>query len=154
MPELTAVSYTGLQAYTLMPETNSTYLLDSHYRATAEPISGPTIGLMAILSTFQYQAPYMSPMYSNAASQFGKAAYSETGGQAMQDKATKLATKNATDVVHSMGITDGELGVVLGTAKVIRDRRLDLNGPKVLSIKTHLTLDQNSANLGLRWEFK
>jgi hypothetical protein len=116
-------------------------------------MDGSAVGLMMILSTLQYQAPYLNPTYSNAASQAGKAAFIQVGGQDVQNKITAQATNQAKDVVHSMGITDTEMGAVFGGAKVIRDRQVDVNGPKIYFIKTHITVGQDHANVGLGINF-
>jgi hypothetical protein len=148
----------NLRAYTLMPTPNSTYLTCTKGCQTVrEPMSGSTMGLLMLLSTFQYQAPYMSPIYSNAASQAGKAAYIQSGGQAMQDKVTSVVSAKAETVAknayHSVGITDTEVGAVLVTAKVIRDRQIDTNGPRIYFLKTHFTvgLDHGSVGLGINF---
>jgi len=152
----------GLTAYTAMPVyENSTYL--NKYKGIptiAEPMSGTTMGFLMLMSTLQYQAPYMAPQYSNAASQAGKAAFIQSGGQAMQDKITGKVTSQAEsmakDTYHSVGITDTEVGVVLGAAKVFRDKQLDVNGPKftiINTIKTHVTVGQDHATLGLKMDF-
>jgi hypothetical protein len=142
------------QAYTLMPEPNSTYL--SHTKnipVTAEPMSGATMGLLMIMSTLQYQAPYMSPVYQNAASQAGKAAFTQSGGQAMQNQIQSKAESAAKGVVYSAGINDTELGVVLGGAKVVRDRQIDVNGPRIFFIKTHVTAAPDHGSLGIKVDF-
>ena len=143
----------NLSAYTLVPD-NATYL--NCYKScpiAPQPMSGPTVGLMMLLSTLQYQAPYMNPVYANAASQAGKAAYIQSGGQAMQNKLTSQATDQTKDFAHSIGITDTEMGVVLGTAKVVRDKQLDVNGPKIYFIKTHLTVGEDHGSIGLGINF-
>jgi len=110
------------------------------------------MGVLMLLSVFQYQAPYMG-QYSNAASQAGKAAYIQSGGQAMQDKAISKAEGIGKDGIHSVGLTDQEMGVFLGTANVLRSRQIDVNGPKILSTKIHLTISPSNATLGLKYEF-
>lgn len=154
MADATESGYTGLQAYTLVPEPNSSYLINNRYKAGPPPLSNSTIGLLAIISTFQYQTPYMSPVYSNAAAQASKAAYIESGGQAMQDKFSGVSTQDATETVHSLGITDGELGAIFGTAKVVRDRKIDIAGPKFWDFDTHLTASPNSGSIGIKWSFE
>jgi hypothetical protein len=109
---------------------------------------------MALLSTFQYQAPPVNPTYTVAFATVSRAAFAQSGGAAMQSKATQLATKDATDMVHSAGVTDTEMAIVLGTAKTIRDKSLNVNGPKIYFIHTNLTATQNSGTLGLRWDLK
>lgn len=148
------LGYTGLQASTLVPEPNGSYLHDSHYKAPAEGLNGSALGLMAIISMFQYQAPYMTGPYAGAVSQASKAAYIQSGGQALQTKLQSRAETEAKNIVYATGINEKQLGAVLGTVKVIRDRRLDLNGPKILSISTNLTATPNSGSVGLKWSFK
>ena len=141
----------GLTAQTLVP--NSSYLVNTTYTAPVTPVSSPTMGLMMLLSTFQYQTSYIDPMYSNAASQAGKAAYIQSGGQATQDKLTNVATEEGTDTAHSIGLTDMEMGIVGFTTKTIVKRQIDINGPKVCFVNTHLTATQNNASIGLKWNF-
>jgi hypothetical protein len=144
--------YMGLNAYTLVPEPNSTYLgHTSGSLVVADPMSGPTMGLMMLLSTLQYQAPYMNPVYSNAASQIGKVAFVQSGGQAVQDKTLSFATKDGLDFAHSIAITDAEMGIVGLTLKTIRARQLNLNGPKFYSIKTDLTINQQTASMEIKY---
>ncbi len=147
----TPSQYSNLNAYTLVP--NQTYLSRTDLVHNQTPLNGSTLGLMMLLSTFQYQAPHMAPTYSNAASQAGKAAFIVSGGQSFQDKLIAIATNKTLDLVHSIGITNTELGVVFGTAKVLRDRKIDFNGPKLFLIKTNLTFTPNSANLGFKYEW-
>lgn len=142
-------------AYTLMPEPNISYLVKTKdVIISAEPLSASTMGLMMMLSTFQYQAPTVNPAYSNALSQAAKAAFIESGGQAFQDKAKGYATNQGKNIIHGLGVNDTELGVVFGSAKVIRDRQIDVNGPHLLSAKTHVTVGVGHESLGLTWEWK
>lgn len=142
-------------AYTLMPEPNSTYLVHTKdIVVPADPLSGSTMGLMMILSTFQFQPPTFNPAYSNALSQASKAAFIESGGQAFQDKAKGYATNQGKDVIHEIGINDTELGIVLGSAKVIRDKQVDVKGPNIAFIHTHLTVGQDHGSVQLGWNWK
>ena|ERR1035437_9151206 len=148
------VGYTGLSAYTLAPEPNSSYLsYTKGSPVTADPISGSTVGLMMMLSSLQYQAPTMNPMYSAAADKAGQAAFIQSGGQAFQDKFTSVVTKKGAIVAHDMGITDGEMGIVGGTYKAFRTRQIDLKGPKIYSVGTSLTMSGTSGILGVRYDF-
>jgi hypothetical protein len=150
-----------LRAYTLMPTDNQSYLVQTKNVPTiGEPMSGTTMGMLMLLSTLQYQAPYMNPQYSNAASQAGKAAFIQSGGQAMQDKFTSKVSSQAEgiakDAYHSVGVTDTEVGVVLGAAKVVRDKQVDVNGPKftlINTIRTHVTVGQDHGSVGFKMEF-
>jgi hypothetical protein len=144
----------GLQAYTLVPEPNSSFLYRTKdVQIPQMPMSGGTLGILMILSTLQYQAPHMNPTYSNAASQAGKAAFVQSGGQGLQDQLTSKAEGAAKDAIRAVGITDTEVGAVLGTAKVVRDRQIDVNGPKIYFIKTHVTVGQDHGSLGLGVNF-
>lgn len=148
-------SYANLNACTLVQEPNSTYL--SHTSGTptiATPLSGPTMSLMMLMSTLQYQAPYVNPAYSNAAAQAGKAAFVETGGQAMQDRFIGIATTDGKNTAHSIGLTDTELGIFLISAKTLETHQLSINGPRIYSVKTSLTAKENSGSIGLKWDFK
>ena len=141
-------------AYTLMPEPNSTYL--NHYTNTplvGDPLSGSTVGLMMILSSFQYQSPTLNPSYSNALNQASHAAFVEMGGQAFQDKVRGYATDQGKGFVHTWD-ADTEVGILLGAAKVVRDRQVDVRGPNISFINTHLTVGQNHESLQLGWEWK
>jgi hypothetical protein len=111
------------------------------------------MGIMMLLSAFQYQAPYMGPTYQQAASQAGKAAYIVSGGQAFQDKLGNVASKNATDLVHSVGITDPEMGVVYGGYKIYKSRQIDLKLPRIGPVKFNLTAGQQSGSIGARYEY-
>lgn len=146
-------SYQNLKAYTLVPDSNSSYMSNLHYSSPGDPISGPTIGLMMALSALQWQGPTMGPVYSQAASQAGKAAYIQSGGQEMQNRVTSKVENTAKDAVHSIGITDNELGVVLGAAKVYKDRAFSVKGPRIGPIRTTLTATQNSGTVGLGWNW-
>jgi hypothetical protein len=144
----------NLQASTLMPDANSTYYMrtkDVPY--IADPMSGSTMGLLMILSIMQYEAPYVNPAYSTALSKAGTAAYSQSGGQAFQDRATARVEKEAKGIMTSMGITEGEAAVVVGTAKVVRDKQLDIAGPRWHFIQTHLTAGMDHMTLGIKIEF-
>jgi hypothetical protein len=147
-------TYTGLTACTLAQDANSSYLANYGHVATSTPMSGSTMGLLMLLSTFQYQAPYMSPTYSNAASQAGKAAFMETGGQAMQDKALKIVTDDGNSFAHSIGLTGTEMGIVGIGYKTYRSRQIDVRGPQISVFRSDLTLAQDSVILGLKWSFK
>lgn len=143
-----------LKAYVGAPPDNASYLTCmKNCPSVTTPMDSGTFGMLLLLSTLQYQAPYMGPTYSNAASQAGKAAYVQVGGQAMQDKMTSQAENQAKQAVKSLGITDAEMGVVLGTAKVVRDRQIDVNGPKIYFVKTHVTVGQDHGSLGLGINF-
>jgi hypothetical protein len=142
-----------LKAYCGMPEDNSTYLANTKLMPATQPIGEGTVGLLMLMSTLQYQAPYMNPIYSNAASQAGKAAFVQSGGQGTQDKVMQKAEAQAKDAAHSVGVTDTEIGIVLGSAKIVRDKQVDLNGPKIFFIKTHLTVGQDRGSVGLKMDF-
>lgn len=146
-----------LRASTLMPSDNSSYLSCAKNCPTVQhPLDSATMGVMMLLSTLQYQAPYMGP-YSTAASQAGKAAFIQSGGQAMQDKIADMASKKAEaigkDAYHSVGITDTQVAVALSAAKVIRDKQIDVNGPRVYFVKTHLTVAPDHGSVGLGIDF-
>ena len=142
-----------LTAYVGVPS-NSSYLSCVKNCPTFKtPMDGSTVGIMMLLSTLQYQAPYMNPVYANAAGQAGKAAFIQVGGQDVQNKLTSKAESQAKDTIHAIGITDTELGVVLGTAKIVRDKQVDVNGPKIYFIRTHISVGQDHANLGLGFSF-
>lgn len=143
----------NLTASTLVVEPNSSYFCHIHIGSTSAPMGGSTMGLLMILSTLQYQAPYVNSLYSGAMAQAGKAAFMESGGQSTQDKILDISTKKATNIVHSLGITDTEIGIVLGSAKIIKEKQFSVNGPKLGFINTHLTATQNSGNLGLGWNW-
>ncbi len=142
-----------LNAYVGVPS-NSTYLSClKNCPVVKAPMDGGTLGLMMLMSTLQYQAPYMNPIYAGAATQAGKAAFIVSGGQDMQNRLSSKAENQAKDVFHSIGITDTEMGVVLGSAKIIKDRQLNVNGPKIYSIRTHLTVGQDNSSVGLGLSF-
>jgi hypothetical protein len=146
-------AYTGLTACTLAPDANSSYLANMTYKATPVPLSSPTMGLMMLLSTLQYQSPYMNPTYSNAASQAGKAAFMVSGGQGIQDNGLKMATKNGMDFAHSIGLTDTEMGIAGIGYKTYRTRQIDVNGPNIYILKSHLTINTDGGSIGLGWKF-
>ena len=139
-------------AYTLMPEPNQTYLVQTkNVVVPADPLSGSTIGFMMILSTFQYQSPTLNPTYSNALGQASRAAFIEEGGQDFQNSLTDYATKNGIDVAHSVGITNTEMGVVGFTLKTYQRKQLNVNGPKFYGIRSSLTLSPGSGNIGFKY---
>jgi len=147
-----------LSAYTLMPEPNSTYLYNTHTIPVQEPLSGSTMGLMMLLSSLQYQAPYVPSQYQQAASQAGKAAFIDVGGQATQDQANaaigkmgKQASDTALGIVHSIGITDTELGASYMVYKVLNDRKIDLSMIKIGGVRFNLTLDPQDVSVGLNY---
>lgn len=144
----------NLTASTLAPTPNSSYLVNTGKIPTVGSIDGSTMGLMMLLSTLQYQAPYINPVYSNAASQAGKAAFVQVGGQGMQDKLTKYGSDNALHTAHDLGLTDVEMGIVGETYKIYRQKQITTKGPNIYSVKTNLTINQNSATLGFKWSFK
>lgn len=148
-----SLSYPGLQASTIVAETNISYMSHTHVVAVQEPLSGTTIGLLMLLSTLQYQAPYMSPIYSTAALQIGQKAFVDSGGKSFQDRFLSNMEIRGKNLTHEIGITDGELGATLGTLKVIRDRQINLNGPRIYSVKTGLTADPNSASMKFNYEW-
>lgn len=133
---------------------NSSYL---NYRSAfsfQEPLSGSTVGILMVLSTFQYQSPTMNPTYLNAIGQASRAAFVQSGGQRFQDQLTSKAENAARYIIHSIGITEGQLGVLLGATKVIRDRSVSLDGPRIQSVKTHFNINQTNGSIGLGWDFK
>ena len=132
---------------------NSTYLYKTNVPTVTDPLSGSTVGLLMVLSTFQYQPPTANPAYSNALGQASKAAYIQVGGQAFQDRVMGVATDKGKNVMHSIGFTDGQMGAVLGAYIVARDRQVSLDGPKIYSIKSHLTANQTGANIGFKYEW-
>lgn len=142
-----------IKACTLMPSPNETYLANTAYKGQEPSMDGGSLGLMMLLSTFQLTSPTMNPAYSNAANQAGKAAYIQSGGQAKQDRFLTMAERNARDTAHQVGITDTEMTVVLTTAKVVKDRKVDLKGPSLYDVKTSLTADPSSATLGFKYEW-
>lgn len=147
-------SYSNLNAYTLVPEPNGTYLSGTANIPVSNPLSGSTMGLMMLLSTFQYQASSMGPTYSNAATQASKAAAIVSGEQDMQDRLIKLITNDGRDAMHSIGITDTEAGLVLETAKTIKNKQLQINGPKIYFVKTKLTFGRSNGSIGLGYNFE
>lgn len=145
--------YSNTVAYTEVPDVNCTYLSrTSGTPVFTDPMSGSTIGIMMILSTFQLQAPCTGPC-ADATSQAAKAAYIQGGLQSTQDKMGSKAENQVKNSLHSVGITDTEMGIVLGSAKVVRDRQINVNGPKIGFIKTHFTITENSGTIGLRWNW-
>lgn len=157
MNELIAQS-TNLTATILASESNTTHLSQINNLHIADPMSSSTMGLMMLLSTLQYQAPYMDPRYSYAASQAGKAAFIESGGQALQDRFIAMTNKKATDMgknaIRYIGVSEVQLGIVLGTYKVYKARQIDIKGPTLHSINTNLTLGTDHGSIGLGWNFK
>lgn len=142
-----------LYSCTLIPSPNSSYLYNIHSPVLQDPFSGSTMGLMMILSAFQYQPSGISQNYSNALNNASKAAFIQSGGQSMEDQFVSKTTVMFADTAHSMGLTDSEMGIVFGSAKIFKYKQMDLNGPKFYSIKTHLTINQNSGSLGLKYEW-
>lgn len=140
-------------AYLVVPD-NSTYLANTHFKAAPDPISGSVQGLMMILSAFQYQSPLNSAIYNQAISSASHAAFIQSGGQDLQNKTTTYATKNGKESAQSLGITDTEMVIVYETAKVVRDKQLNVNGPKFYSLSTHLKVGENNGSVGLTWRFK
>lgn len=132
---------------------NSSFLTQTKSGPVQEPLSGSTMGVLMVLSVFQYQ-PITNPTYSNAIGQASRAAFVQVGGQALQNQLTSKAEGIAKDTIHSFGITDTEIVAVLGATKTIRDRSISLDGPKIESLKTHFTAGQNNASIGLGWNFK
>lgn len=144
----------GLKAYTLVPDQpNASYLSNTHFSAAPDPIGGSTIGFLMILSTLQYSAPTMSPTYSTAASKAGNAAFIQSGGQEIQGKLASRVEREAKEIVHDVGISENQVGVVLGAAKIVRDRQVEFNGPKVYFVKTHMSVSPGQGLLGLKVEF-
>jgi hypothetical protein len=127
----------------------------SHTSTTlySEPLSGPTMGLMMLLSTLQYQAPYMNPVYSDAAYKAGKAAYIESGGQKLEDNLKKYGTDQANDGMLEIGLTEAEIGILAGSVKTYRTKQINVRGPKIGFIETKLTAGENNGSIGLRWNF-
>lgn len=137
---------------TLVAEPNSSYLSNTHSTSMVMPLSDPTMGLMMLLSTFQYQAPYMNNTYSNAASQAGKAAFVVSGGQAVQDKFVNSETKDGIDFAHSIGLSDTEMGIVGFAGKTIRSRQFNVRGPSIGPVKSSLTGTNNSGSIGFKYD--
>ena len=146
-------SYPNLTAHTLVVDTNSTYLANTGHTPVVAPLSSPTLGLMMFLSSFQYTSGYIDPMYADAANKAGQAAYITSGAQAIQDKFVQDETRSGTGFAHSIGVTDTEMGIAGLTYKTLRKRELDLNGPKILEVKTTLQGTQTGGSLGLRYEW-
>jgi hypothetical protein len=142
-------SYTAIKS---QPEYNYTYLSNTHATIVGLP-DNSFVGLMMILSIFQFGSQSVNPIYSNATSQMGRAAYIVSGGQTAQDKLSTVITRKAFDVIHSVNITDSEIGVVLGTMKIARERKIDINGPRLGIFRSHVTLTPNAGNIGLKYEW-
>lgn len=142
----------NLYTCSLVQEPNSSYLVNLQLISKPQ-LDSPTIGLMMVLSTLQYQAPYLSPNYSNAAYQASKAAQIESGLSDVQARVMKLVTNNAKDTIKSIGITDTEMVILLGTTSTIRNKNLDLKGPELGSIKTHLNINTNSGSVGFKYDW-
>jgi hypothetical protein len=141
-------------AYTLMPEPNQTYLVQTkNVVVPADPLSGSTMGFMMILSTFQYNPTPVNPTYAGAVSQASRAAFIEEGGQDFQNKLTSYATKNGIDIAHSVGLTDTEMGVVGFGLRTYQRKQLNVNGPKFYGIKSNLTLAPTNGNIGFKYEW-
>lgn len=149
-----AINYSNLTSGTLEVESNSSYLYHTKdVPIVTDSISSSTVSLMMFMSILQYQAPYMGPKYSEAASKAGQAAFIESGGKALQDKIGNMVINKGKEITKSVGITDGEIAVLLGTYKIAKERQIDVNGPKIYSIKTHFTCGIGSGNIGLRYEW-
>jgi hypothetical protein len=142
-----------LTAYTLSVDLNSTYLSQTSTLPATRHINDPTLGLMMLLSTLQYESPYMNQTYSNAANQAGKAAYVESGGQGLQNNFLQRLGKETTDAGHQMGLTDTEMGILFETAKTAKTHKLDINGPKVYFMKTRLTIEESRGSVGVGWSW-
>jgi hypothetical protein len=139
-------------AYTLMPEPNQTYLAQTkNVVVPSDPLSGSTVGLLMVLSSFQYQPSLMGPQYAGAVSQASQAAFIQSGGQRFQNNFTAVATKSGIDFAHSVGLTDAEMGAVGFTAKTVRSRQINIKGPKFYGIKSNLTLSPGIGNVGLSY---
>jgi len=94
--------------------------------------------------------------YSTAVSQGAKAAFIESGGQAEEDRINNYAQKRALVEVHNLGITDKEIGgvgVAYGAYKAYKAKQIDINGPKVLYGRIHLTCSPSGGSMGIRWEY-
>jgi hypothetical protein len=118
-----------------------------------DPLNSNTLGLMMLLSSFQYQPLVFNPAYTDAITAAGRAAYVESGGKAMQDHIAIKAENEAKNDLYSVGITDTELIVVLGAAKIYRDKQIKFRGPKLGPVKTDLTLKQDGGTLGIKYEW-
>lgn len=143
----------GLTAYTAVAPNDSYLCHTTGVTAISEPVSGTTMGLMMMLSTLQYQAPYMNPTYSNAAGQMGKAAFVQSGGQAFQDKAVLYANNRAKEAVQAIGVDGKKVAIILTAAKVVRDRQIDFKGPNIGPVKSNLTINPNTGTMGLKYEW-
>lgn len=142
----------NLYTCSLVQEPNSSYL--ANLQLVSKPqMDGSTIGLMMVLSTLQYQAPYLNPNYSNAAYQASKAASIESGLTDMQSKVLKMMTNNVKNTAHSMGVNDTEIVILLGTTNTIKNKNLDFNGPELGSIKTHLNINTNIGSVGFKYDW-
>lgn len=153
MGDLSSLTYSNTDAYTLALQPNVSYLSNTHSTALGMPQSSSTLGLMMMLSTLQYQAPYINSAYTNVAGKVGQAAYIQSGGKSFQENLTDKATQNATEAAHNVGITDKEAAIILGSAKIIKDREIDVNGPRIYSIRSHLTMTQSSGSIGIKYEW-
>ena len=136
---------------------NSTYL--SNYKYTAQTqLDNDTVGFMAFLSVLKFESPYMG-QYSDAASKAGDVAFSLSGGQKLQDQFnnkvinpnSKLFETKILGFLHSLGITDTELGIIVGSAKIYRDKGIDVKGPRLGVFESHLTLNTDHGLIGLTW---
>jgi hypothetical protein len=110
----------------------------------------PTIGLMAIISTLSLYSP-LPPSYTNATNAAGRAAFIQSGGQAIQDKILAYSENKAHKTLNSLGVTDNQMAIVVGTVKVIREQRISFPGPKFDRIRTNLAVTPNSGFVGLEY---
>lgn len=143
----------NLRSYTLVPEPNESYFVQTKSLYNTVPLGNGSVGFLLMLSTLQYQAPYLPSQYSGAASQAGKAAYIQSGAQASQDKLVSRMGKSVIDEMHQAGVTDTEAAIVLGTIKTVRNKQVDLNGPRLSFFQTHLTLAPDHTLLGFKMDF-
>lgn len=115
-------------------------------------MSESTVGLLALLSTLNFYAP-VSPAYMSAANAAGRAAFIQSGGQALQDKLTSISETRARRAIYWLGISDTQIAVLLGTAKVINDKQLALPGPRFYQVNTSFSVAPEYGSVGLSWGF-
>jgi len=108
---------------------------------------------MMMVSVFQYDPGYFGPKYSDGLSKAGQVASSSIGVDVYQKKMLSLAATQAKGVANDIGVSTGEMAVVLGAANVIKTRRIEFNGPNILWFKSKLTVEPTNGTLGLKYEW-
>lgn len=114
-------------------------------------MSDGLIVFMVGVMSLQYQP--VAPMFREATNTASRAAYMQSGTDKLVDRFTVYSEKKAARTARESGIPEPMFAGMITTAKVIRDKRIDVHGPKIIYGKTYLTVSPDNGIVSIGWNF-